>query len=231
MALIEKVPKDEKFVFCGDLVDRGPKSRDVVEYVKSNGHDCVTGNHEDFMASEGRRLLDGKSGVFGNIWMNNGGVDCIKSYGYWSPFWESQGIDIFKQHITWMENLPLFLEYPDVKNKDGQHLLITHTSASKVWHWEKDRRETQAHLFREHLIWSRHKQIQAIPDIYNVFGHTPKPYGAIVKNCYANIDTGCYIRTKSGEYGTLTALQFPEMKIFTQKNIDGLTVPSSRGYT
>lgn len=38
---------NDRVIFCGDLVDRGPSSLDVVEFVKNNKLECVMGNHEE----------------------------------------------------------------------------------------------------------------------------------------------------------------------------------------
>ena len=39
MALVAKLPKDAKICLAGDLIDRGPKSRQVVQYVMDNDID------------------------------------------------------------------------------------------------------------------------------------------------------------------------------------------------
>jgi serine/threonine protein phosphatase 1 len=46
--LIEKLPNDN-ICFVGDLIDRGPKSAQVVDFVIENNYDCVLGNHEELM--------------------------------------------------------------------------------------------------------------------------------------------------------------------------------------
>ncbi len=50
-------------------------------------------------------------------------------------------------------------------------------------------------------------------DIYQVFGHTPMKE-PIIKPHYANIDTGACFGY------TLTALEWPSMKIYSQPFID-----------
>ena len=42
-ALIKKLPEDQEICFSGDLIDRGRNSKDVVEFVKSNGYKCCRG--------------------------------------------------------------------------------------------------------------------------------------------------------------------------------------------
>lgn len=47
LALLDKVKvtKDDRVVFVGDLVDRGPKPVEVVNFVRVNKYECVIGNH------------------------------------------------------------------------------------------------------------------------------------------------------------------------------------------
>ena len=48
-ALKDKLPQNANLVFVGDLVDRGKKSKEVIEFVKDNNYSCVLGNHEKMM--------------------------------------------------------------------------------------------------------------------------------------------------------------------------------------
>ena len=45
-ALKDKLPQNANLVFVGDLVDRGKKSKEVIDFVKDNNYLCVLGNHE-----------------------------------------------------------------------------------------------------------------------------------------------------------------------------------------
>jgi len=68
-------------VFLGDLIDRGPDSRGVVELIRAGempGSRTVTlcGNHEEVLL----RLLDGERGLF-EQWLRFGGDACLQSYG------------------------------------------------------------------------------------------------------------------------------------------------------
>ncbi len=67
LKLIDKLPKNNELCFLGDLIDRGPESKEVVDYVRDNNHLCVMGNHEDMM-------LDAFTHIESeNIWIYNGG--------------------------------------------------------------------------------------------------------------------------------------------------------------
>jgi hypothetical protein len=55
-----------------------------------------------------------------------------------------------------------------------------------------------------------------------VIGHTLMGDGPQIETHFANIDTGAVYNWKP--FGVLTALQFPEMHVYTQLNIDSIGV-------
>ncbi|MGQ0558408.1 MAG: metallophosphoesterase family protein [Sphingosinicella sp.] len=74
-------PKPTYLIFLGDLVDRGPESRGVIERVIQPPIAGMTpvylmGNHEEAMLA----VLDGQPGILWN-WLRFGGSECIASYG------------------------------------------------------------------------------------------------------------------------------------------------------
>ena len=236
LALLDKIPEEEKakgIAICGDLIDRGPKSAQVVQYCIDNNIHVVRGNHEEMMVREGLEeasyfVKHDTFNYYGfggsNIWLPNGGAEALQSYvkpvqndsDSTDTFFD---MDSFVEHVQWMSGLPYYIEFKDVKNDKGKHLLITHTSASKVWGWSKEHRMQNLGLFKNHLIWSRYDNINDIEGIFNIFGHTPIGNGPRIKEHYANIDTGCFYNKEPG-YNTLTAIQFPEMIVYQQENID-----------
>ena len=114
--------------------------------------------------------------------------------------------------------LPVCLEYPDIKNDKGQHLLVSHSSAGAVWDLRFS--ENGHQTFREKVIWGRSTLGEAtIPGIYNIFGHTIQVNGPKIDENYACIDTGAFF-VGLPNTGFLSALQFPEKKVFTQKNVE-----------
>lgn len=71
----------DQFVFIGDYIDRGPRSKDVIDFLIHFREEYpktvfLRGNHEDM-------LLDflGLGGTSGEVYLANGGVDFFKSYG------------------------------------------------------------------------------------------------------------------------------------------------------
>lgn len=68
-------------IFLGDLIDRGPQSREVVDLVFSGplpGFRTIVlaGNHEEVLL----RLLDGEEDLLAQ-WLRFGGEECLASYG------------------------------------------------------------------------------------------------------------------------------------------------------
>lgn len=80
---IERRPhRKNALVFLGDLIDRGPDSRDVIERLRTFRHDRLTpyflgGNHEEVLL----RLLNGERGLL-TSWLQFGGAECLASYGF-----------------------------------------------------------------------------------------------------------------------------------------------------
>jgi serine/threonine protein phosphatase 1 len=74
MRLLSKMP-DDKVISLGDMVDRGPDSKAVIDWFMSNGH-AVIGNHEHMMLDHCRKTGYYESG----IWELNGGCTTLASY-------------------------------------------------------------------------------------------------------------------------------------------------------
>ncbi len=74
-------PARTYLIFLGDLIDRGPDSKGVLDFLISERFDFATtiflkGNHEEFF----QRVLEGEeSGVLD--WLTYGGFECAESYG------------------------------------------------------------------------------------------------------------------------------------------------------
>ncbi len=88
-ALLELIRKDHEarsaapcfIVFLGDLVDRGPNSREVIRHLREQPPDfaqvhVLRGNHEEMML----RALRGEPHLIRD-WLKHGGDTCARSYG------------------------------------------------------------------------------------------------------------------------------------------------------
>lgn len=113
------VASGDTVVFLGDLVDRGPASKQVVDRVINLRDECrvvcITGNHEEMMrdAISGRGLL--------NAWLDVGGRATLESYGgviedipaehirflvSGSPFWETDSEIFIHANLESRVSLP-----------------------------------------------------------------------------------------------------------------------------
>ena len=104
MLLLEEIApaSDDQIYFLGDLIDRGPQSAQVVEFVKENDYPCLLGNHEQMLLN----ILIGKDTGSANMqgWLYSGGQATVASY---------QSGTIPKEHLNWFENLPTYLDLGD----------------------------------------------------------------------------------------------------------------------
>ncbi len=217
-ALINKLPKDSKIIFTGDLIDRGPSSKDVISFVRQNKYDCVMGNHEEMLLENIDILKNNPQKLDTNSWYNVfGGYETLKNYTtFLASFFKSTQLE---KDIKWIESLPPYIEYKNITDKEGRHLVVSHSSVGKLW---KDRHcdyNSQDFIhFEKQAMWSRDKQIYDNKDIFNIFAHTPtnKP---IKTYYYANIDTGC-VYNNGDELGKLSAIEFPSLDIISQEFIE-----------
>lgn len=217
LALIAKLPPGIPLTFAGDMIDRGPGSAQVMDFIKNGGHDAVIGNHEVMMLDELRFDSDENGEYYEiphfmtGIWLMNGGASALNSY---KDATGEPSVAKLKEHFAWLETLPYFIEYPELVDAHGQTLLVSHSSAAEVWKSEPDRNSQR---FKMGICWSRPTFPSKIKGKFNVFGHTinDRP---IIKEWWANIDTGAC--RKKAPFGRLTALQFPEMITYEQDYID-----------
>lgn len=98
--------KGEKWiVYIGDLVDRGPKSAQVIDHLLKGPPEgftryCLLGNHEYYMLAAGRGELPVET------WMSYGGRETLMSYyGGGLPFDFLNGRKKNKQQLEFMESI------------------------------------------------------------------------------------------------------------------------------
>jgi len=220
MALLDIIPQSEKdkgIVLCGDLIDRGPKSMEIVQWCIDNKIQSVMGNHETMMLEWNKNGRSYKN----QFWLGQGGLETLDSYKERvdHPYLKGEvQWDLFEEHCKYLSTLPLYLAFPKIINEQGRKLVVSHSNIQHAWEHIDNKELMESSRIREQVLWSRPSQIKDIPSIYNIIGHTPQKNGARIRKPYACIDTGCfYINTG---YGILTALQYPEMIIYEHENID-----------
>jgi len=218
--LIEQLPNkyDEDIVFVGDLIDRGPDSKSIIELIIKHNYKTVLGNHEQGFLFEIddiiQRILNNTFNPNDTEWYQNwGGEKTLDSYGF---FYNKTGRKTLLEHIKWMKKLPLYLEYPNIiKNKT---LVISHGYLGAIWKKRMYiKTVNQKKRFEEYILWNREVE-QVDIDIFNIFGHTPVNEPLLTQH-YANIDTGVY-KKDDENLGKLTALHIPSFDIYQQELID-----------
>lgn len=171
-SLIEAIDPqpDDRMIFLGDYVDRGPDSKGVIDQLLQLQRICETvfllGNHE-IMFRGALRGLDAQ------LWLQIGGRPTLTSYG-------GRLDNVHTEHCKFLENLLPY--YEDEKN------IYVHANYLADLALADQPEET---LFWEHLS-------DRIPQPHvsgkHVFcGHTPQPRGKIgYFDYFTCLDTGCF---------------------------------------
>lgn len=175
MKLIEKIPKGKDLLFLGDLNDRGPDSRKVIEWVMANAKDCLHSNHGQMMTDY---FLDTNLYEEG-IWDQNGGRHTIKNYKSETPtsffhrekMWnESDGEyqlqktyydPILKEHIEWL-NARLLI-YEDDK------IFVSHAPFHP--YAENPYDITNPRTMDYNLLWNRNPSLPREDGKLSIWGH------------------------------------------------------------
>jgi serine/threonine protein phosphatase 1 len=163
-------------VFLGDYIDRGPASKAVIDRLLRLRHDgphCVflKGNHEDmFLAFLGR------SGLYGDAFLFNGGEATLRSYGLESRTRQSVAALMPPDHLE-------FLLCLEMHHQDEQFYCV-HAGLSP-------RRSLQEQEV-EDMLWIRDEFIShPHPFPFTVlFGHTPQREVLLDLPYKVGLDTG-----------------------------------------
>ena len=194
--------KKDMIIFLGDLIDRGPDSKGVIDFIQElqrGGYNVqvIMGNHEDMCinASDG-------SAAHESVWLSNGGIAAERSYGGVIP----------TEVIDWMKTLPV-----TIATDDG--IVFVHAGIPYNYPDMDESPNPLKITTRDFLLWARSEFHECyeedwFPSVKMVVcGHTPSPNvskssdGRVI--C---IDTGAVF--KGGGYGRLTALDVDSGEIF-----------------
>jgi serine/threonine protein phosphatase 1 len=206
LALVEKLPKDAKLIFVGDLIDRGLQSRETIAYIRELNYPVARGNHEQFMIEDGQKLIDtllaDQEVNMSNVWIFAGGIETLSSYGLLEKqgdvygFVKSmEGIAQLQVDIEWMRSLPLYIEMENPHNAKLP-IVISHASIGDFW----DLKEKNYEHFEFYIMTNR-KRPSADAPIFNIYGHT-NVSSVVVGSNFVNLDTGC---GRSNGKGVLSA--------------------------
>ena len=87
--LLDKCPKPARLFFLGDLIDRGPHSRLVIEFAINNEIPTCFGNHESLCLDFYNRKSRCSEYYERGVWLNNGGDKAVKNW----PIIDARGAD------------------------------------------------------------------------------------------------------------------------------------------
>jgi serine/threonine protein phosphatase 1 len=191
-----------RFVFLGDYVDRGKRSREVVSLLielqtaAPNEVVCLKGNHEDMLLNAAYQHDE-------SIWLDNGGDATLRSYGV------NRASEIPTEHLAWFGNLP-------IADTDERRFFV-HAGIMPGIPLAQQRQEV--------LLWIREPFLSDDGDHgrFIVHGHTPTGTGRPdVRHNRLNLDTYAW-------YGNpLFAAVFEERRVGPLAFIadDGSIVPA-----
>jgi serine/threonine protein phosphatase 1 len=208
--LLDKMPKDQEIISVGDMIDRGPKSKEVLDFFMNKGK-AILGNHEHFLLTyqktppaesqkayfEDSRIHYGsnyydfktREGV-GDIWFGyNGGQATLDSFDGSIP-----------DNVTeWIASLPLYIEMPG--------LFISHSPFNPNLTLEQNC-DTKDFIMAG-FLWNRGAS-RRMKDKFQVFGHNKR----LKKHSDKKGDYAICI-DNNGE-NEIIGLHWPSMEIFHQ---------------
>lgn len=206
--LLTRLPlrDDDRLVFLGDYVDRGPDSRGVIDRLirvrAERSAVFLLGNHEsmflDFLGWQG-------SHYFGaDVFIANGGAETLLSYDYFeAPEPRPRRFELPAAHTDFFRSLR-------THHVDGDFLFV-HAGLGRALvrsdHVDQALRRARA----EELLWDR--STMDLPHrlgVTIVYGHTPRADFSVRWNqpYSIGIDTGAVYG------GPLTAIRLPDETIF-----------------
>jgi len=198
MVLLKKMPDDEP-ISVGDMIDRGPKSKEVVEWFMNNGQ-ALFGNHEHLMVDEVTRRFFYNPGT----WMANGGGKTLDSFGWHIP----------DEVVEWVCNLPLSMEF---KTKDGV-IFVAHSflPADQDEKLSFDIEYDGGNFWApNNIIWNRGEPKRIDKYIMQIAGHNSQ-FGL---RRFADEKGEFAVCVDSSRDKILTGIHIPSMEIFQQPYI------------
>lgn len=223
--LLNACPKPARVILLGDLIDRGPHSRKVVEWAMEHQIPTTAANHEDLaLAFYNHPATHCAREYASGVWLDNGGNITVTDWptvdrrkpGCEVARDEAVGGRVPDKVLDWMGQLPAYIIPDAPPDANGRRLLLSHCG----YGLDADK-GTPAGWFR--ALWGRHRlgdgpftQIvdgKPLDDGYHrVFGHTQAKEVQRGEG-WIMIDTGAAYGKRG--YGNLTAFIWPTHEVIT----------------
>jgi serine/threonine protein phosphatase 1 len=229
LSCLPTLTKDDTLVFVGDYIDRGPKSAQVVDYVRKLPTQtpakvvCLRGNHEDAWL----RVLE-------RGWPEyvlppvNGCLACMRSFEGKPPPGDDERATKAEMEVMlragffpsdvvqWMQSLAFHYEDEHAiyvhaglpRGPDGsfQHPTLVQPQIALLW----CREEAFFRDYRGKLVVFGHTTTACLPP--ELSSYTPDdPNDIWAGPCTVGLDTG------AGKGGFLTALELPSMRVYESR--------------
>jgi serine/threonine protein phosphatase 1 len=192
---------DDRIYLLGDLIDRGPDSKGVLDFIlelraRGLSVNSVRGNHEEMC------LQAGDAPYYLELWAANGGLATLESFQADGPG------DIPHLYRDLLRSLPLYIQLDD--------FVIVHAGLN--FNPPDPFDDTSA------MLWTRSPFVdrQRIGGRRLICGHTPVPrlrLEASLDSSKIMLDNGCVFGERL-EMGCLAALELESMTVRYQENID-----------
>jgi serine/threonine protein phosphatase 1 len=192
---------EDRIYLLGDLIDRGPDSKGVLDFIfelRERGLtvNSVRGNHEEMC------LQAGDDQYYLELWSANGGLATLESFQADGPG------DIPHLYRAFLDSLPLYTLLDD--------FVIVHAGLNFD--------PLNPFADAAAMLWTRSPYVnrQRIGGRRLICGHTPLPrtlLEASLNSSKIMLDNGCVFAERPG-LGSLAALELGSMTVRYQENID-----------
>ncbi|MER3494029.1 MAG: serine/threonine protein phosphatase [Mastigocladus sp. ERB_26_2] len=166
---------DDQVYFLGDLIDRGPQSAQVVNFVKDSPYQCLLGNHEQMLLNILTKRIPTPTV---QAWLYSGGQATVASY---------EEATIPHDHLEWFDNLPTYIDLGDiwlVHAGVNPFIPLTEQTANQLC-WVRDEfHSIEEPYFSDKLMIIGHTITFTLPGV---------PPGQLARGQgWLDIDTGAY---------------------------------------
>lgn len=219
-ALVEDMIKPSKhdwLYFLGDYIDRGPGSKEVIDYLiylqrEDYSLRLLMGNHEDYLIKaydeefKLKKILGFRQkNLKKKEWVFHGGKQTLESF----KIHDLRRFPV--EYIEWMRNLEYYIEL--------DHFFLVHAGFNF--------RNGDPFNDKNSMLWIRDYEIDSskVANKRIVHGHVPVSLEFIdlsIRNKsykFIDLDNGCYMTKKDG-FGNLIALELNSLEYKVQYNID-----------